>query len=256
MQLTYTSDQRPVDLTHCTVRIILRARAAFTHSYSVLCSLFVLAALLPCLDMAKRQVTSVFPHRSPCLLHESSHSKCCAFSRDFRSCIWIWWTEPLKKCFCNLSLRLKAYPCSNFKTEKNVHGSSILSQMTKRNSSKKLLVSWLPSPEISHPQVVLALELQEERVHSRLLYLYICSLRTLCLLKFSVAALLCRSDCWLGWKVCSSHTRKQVHGACIAVCTCTFGLHPHIRCACNTDAALDRPIVDPRSCNSLVYYVQ
>ena len=27
------------------------------------------------LDMAKRQVTSVFPHRSPCLLHESSHSK-------------------------------------------------------------------------------------------------------------------------------------------------------------------------------------
>ena len=29
------------------------------------------------------------------------------------------------------------------------------SQMTKRNSSKKPLVSWLPSPEISHPQVVL-----------------------------------------------------------------------------------------------------
>ena len=46
------------------------------------------------------------------------------------------------------------------------------SQMTKRNSSKKTLVLWLPSPEISHPQVVLALELQEERVHSRLvLYL-------------------------------------------------------------------------------------
>ena len=28
------------------------------------------------------------------------------------------------------------------------------SQMTKRNSSKTLLVSWLPSPEISNPQVV------------------------------------------------------------------------------------------------------
>ena len=78
-----------------------------------------------------------------------------------------------------------------------------------------------------------------------------CSLRrsTLCLLKFSVAALLCRSVCWLGWKVWYSHTRKQLHGTCIVVCTC--GLHPHIRGACNTDAAFDRPMVDPRSCNSL-----
>ena len=72
------------------------------------------------------------------------------------------------------------------------------------------------------------------------------SLHTLCLLKFSVAALLCRSDCWLGWRVCYSHTHKQVHGASIAVCTC--GLYPHVdlRCACDTDAAFDRPI-DRRS---------
>ena len=75
---THTSDQRPVDLTHCTVRIILRARATFTHSYSVLCSLLSSQHFFCSLDMAKRQVTSVFPHRSPCLLHESSHSKCCA----------------------------------------------------------------------------------------------------------------------------------------------------------------------------------
>ena len=77
MQLTHTSDQRPVDLTHCTVRIIMRARATFTHSYmySVLCSLLSSQHFFRSLDMAKRQVTSVFPHRSQCLLHESSHSK-------------------------------------------------------------------------------------------------------------------------------------------------------------------------------------
>ena len=75
MQLTDTSDQRPVYLMHCTVRIILRARATFTHSYSVLCSLLSSQHFFRSLDMAKRQVTSVFPHRSPCLLHESSHSK-------------------------------------------------------------------------------------------------------------------------------------------------------------------------------------
>ena len=75
MQLTDTSDQRPVDHTHCTLRIILRARATFTHGYSVLCSLLSSQHFFCSLDMAKRQVTSVFPHRSPCLLHESSHSK-------------------------------------------------------------------------------------------------------------------------------------------------------------------------------------
>ena len=48
---------------------------SFTHSYSVLCSLLSSQHFFRSLDMAKRQVTSVFPHRSPCLLHESSHSK-------------------------------------------------------------------------------------------------------------------------------------------------------------------------------------
>ena len=38
--------------------------------------------------------------------------------------------------------------------------SYLRSQMTKQNS-KRPLVSWLPSPEILHPQVVLTLELQE-----------------------------------------------------------------------------------------------
>ena len=123
------------------------------------------------------------------------------------------------------------------------------SQMTKQNSLKRPLVSWLPSPEFSHPQVLLACWRCSFWRRESIAAYCTCSLRTLCLLKFPVAALLCRSDCWLGWTVCYSHTRKQVHGACIALCT--FGLHPHIRCACNTDAAFDRPIVDPCSCNSL-----
>ena len=82
-----------------------------------------------------------------------------------------------------------------------------------------------------------------------------CSLRTLCLLKFSVAALLCTfsSDCWLGWKVCYSHTHKQVHGACNdvlrfvpLVCTHSESYAVHVQRCC-----VRRTIVDPRSCNCL-----
>ena len=113
--------------------------------------------------------------------------------------------------------------------------------MTKRSSSKRPLVSvsWQPSPEISHPQVVQNCWRWSFRRRESIAAYCTCSLRrsTLCLLKFSVATLLCRSDCWLGWKVCYWHTRKQVYRACIAVCTC--GLYPHIRCACDTDAAFD-----------------
>ena len=193
MQLTHTSDQRPVDLTHCTVRIILRARATFTHSYSVLCSLLSSQHFFCSLDMAKRQVTSVFPHRSPCLLHESSHSKVlriqwrCGLTRLSGECVcWFahlelvdWELWPLKKCFAIFSFDWRPIHAPISKTEKNVHGSSIYprSQMTKRNSSKKPLVSWLPSPEMSHPQVVLARWRwsfwRRESIldHSRLLYL-------------------------------------------------------------------------------------
>ena len=79
------------------------------------------------------------------------HIKCCAFSRDvaWHDCLgsacadfahlelvdWELWL--LKKCFCNLFLRLRPIHAPISKTEKNIHGSSILSQMTKRNSSKK-----------------------------------------------------------------------------------------------------------------------
>ena len=55
--------------------------------------------------------------------------KCCAFSRDVAwhdclgsacadSLIWSWRTEAFEKVLCNLFLRLKAYPCSNFKNRK------------------------------------------------------------------------------------------------------------------------------------------
>ena len=72
------------------------------------------------------------------------------------------------------------------------------SQMTKQNSSKRPLVSWLPSPEFSHPQVVLACWRWSFGRRESIAALYCtCILRTLCLLKFSVAALLCRSGCWL-----------------------------------------------------------
>ena len=111
------------------------------------------------------------------------------------------------------------------------------SKMTTQNSSKRPLVSWLPSPQFSHPQVVLACWRWSFRRRESIAAYCTCSLRTLCLLKFSVAALLCRRDCWRGWKVCNSHTHKQVHRACIAVCTC--GLYPHICCDTHTDAAFD-----------------
>ena len=125
------------------------------------------------------------------------------------------------------------------------------SQMTKQNSSKKKRLS-LGCPVLrSRIEICRSCWRWSFRRRESIAAYCTCSLRTLCLLKFSVAALLCRSDCWLGWKVCYWHTRKQVHGAYIAICT--FGLHPHVdlRYACDTDAAFDRPIVDPRSCNSL-----
>ena len=77
--------------------------------------------------------------------------KCCALSKDvaWQTCLpeqcvcwqcssragWVRITA-LKKYFCNVFFRLKAFPSSNFKIEKNIH-----SQMTKRNSSKRPLVS-------------------------------------------------------------------------------------------------------------------
>ena len=125
--------------------------------------------------------------------------------------------------------------------------SYLRSQMTKRNSSKRSLVSWLPSSEISHPQVMQNCWCWSCRRRVSMAAYCTCSLRTLCLLKFSVATLLCRSYCWLGWKVCNSHTLKQVHRVCIAVCTC--GLYPRIHC--DTDAAFDRLIVNLHSCNGL-----
>ena len=190
MQLTHTSDQRPVDLTHCTVRIILRARATYCHShtatvyFAVCCPRSTSSVVwiwrkdkLPLCFLIVRRVCSMNPHIP----------KCCAFSRDVAwhdclgswvrvliSLIWSSWTENYglwNSAFAIFPFDWRPIYAPISKTEKNVHGSSILSQMTKRNSSKEPLVSWLPSPEISHLQVVLALELQEERVHSTVVYL-------------------------------------------------------------------------------------
>ena len=170
---------------------------SFTHSYSVLavcCPRSTSSVVwiwrkdkLPLCFLIVLRVCSMNPH----------NPKCCAFSRDVAwhdclgswvsgpqadrvrvliSLIWSWWTENCglwKSAFAIFPFDWRPIHAPISKTEKNVHGSSILSQMPKRNSSKEPLVSWLPSPEISHRdlQVVLALELQEERVHSPVLYL-------------------------------------------------------------------------------------